>query len=167
MDPRTWLRGEENGAKKPYCSPGQEDSELLAEEETRVLRQDIQNNACVTHPRYPASFLAMVRTSAPQAFPEFPAGRVPANKHHLPRLATQSDPSPLQNYGSLPHERKAAWPVTHCHPHQFPSSAPVGLPPQCSPHQASLTYQVSAPHGGGDVSSLPRPGRVRKDGEET
>lgn len=86
----------------------------------------------------------------PWASPEFPTGRVPADKHHLPPLATKltpsqvparplcglSDPSALQNYGSLRRKQGCVATATHSRPHQLPSSPqPVsGLsPPQTRP----------------------------------
>lgn len=55
--------------------------------------------------------------------------------------------------------------ITHCHPRQFPS--PAQSPASSFPRALdSLTYQVSAPHDGGDVSSLGGPRRFRKDGRK-
>lgn len=65
----------------------------------------------------------------------------------------------------FPREQGCVAKVTHSH--QFPSPALAGLQPQSSPAEACLTYQVPTSHDGGDASSLRRPGRLKKDREET
>lgn len=109
-------------------------------------------------PIFDFCFLPTFPTPAPRAFPEFPAGRVPANKHTTP-LATAgdtpgthsqvsasplsgfSDPFAPQGYGSLSHDKQSCvatvttpTPTNSC-PQRQPVSG-LSFPP---PRPPSLT----------------------------
>lgn len=159
-----------------WCT-NQDVTNLLAEEERCVPKQAIQNNVCWPHPRYlPSSHGS---NSRPPGLPRISRREGPRQQTHntachcwrhtwhtiqvsASPLRGFSGPFALQGYGSLPHDKQSfVTKVTHFHPHQFLSPASVRLRPQSSPAQTTLTYQVSAPHGGGDVSSLRGPGRFR------
>lgn len=135
-------QGKERGINHAYYSPGRR-SELLAEKDRCVPRQDIRNNACGTRPPDLPPFLPMISTLAPGLPLAFPA-EGPPNKHQLPPLRTHlahlprlrsvfrglSDPSPLQGSGTPPPatspRRKRGCVATVTHSHQFrPEPNPV------------------------------------------
>lgn len=146
-------------------------TKLPAEEERSVPRQDIQNKARVAW--YLPPFISMVPPPPPPPGPSqnFQPGRAPATNTQTPvaivgdtrRTPSQAsawslrdprDRAPLRGYSSL---RTKARPCSHGHPLPHP---PISVPNPgrslvpSSPAQVSLTYQISAPHDSGEVSSL-------------
>lgn len=113
--------------------------------------------------------------SPPRAFLEFPAWMAPAIQHTNttchPWRHTGTPPQvsaqPLRGLSALSPLLESKASLT-----TFPTPAPSDSVPsrsrsRSSSAQASLTYQVSASHDGGNVSSLSSPGRVRNDREKT
>ena len=135
---------------------------------TKYTKQNLRDTSSI-----PASFPSH-GSNRPQNFQ--PEG-FPANKHHLPSLAThltrlsKSPPRPSTAAVIRPLSKAtASSPRKHSCVIRILTATPVASPSwPLSPPPAlgSLTYQVSASHDGGDVASLRGARRRRQDRTET